>query len=109
MRPELLAAKTSPRDRVVKDPSLRLRARSNGHYTLKNRILLENYFLPGALEAQISGFVEPYSHARYHASLENLTPADAHHGSAADILRDQASVRRQTLEHRRLQHRKIAA
>jgi hypothetical protein len=27
------------------------------HQTLKNRILLENYFLPGDLEAQIEVFV----------------------------------------------------
>ncbi len=44
------------------------------HQTLKNRILLENYFLPGDLEAQIEAFVERYNHARYHKSLDNLTP-----------------------------------
>ena len=32
------------------------------HQTLKNRILLENYFLPGDLEAQIAAFVEHYNH-----------------------------------------------
>jgi putative transposase len=79
------------------------------HQTLKNRILLENYFLPGDLEAQIGAFIEHYNHARYHESLENVTPADAYFGRAADILRRRASVKRQTLEHRRLQHRKIAA
>jgi hypothetical protein len=31
------------------------------HQTLKNRILLENYFLPGDLEAQIEAFVEHYN------------------------------------------------
>ena len=30
------------------------------HQTLKNRILLENYFLPGDLEAQIEAFVDHY-------------------------------------------------
>ena len=79
------------------------------HQTLKNRILLENYFLPGDLEAQIGAFIEHYNHARYHESLENVTPADVYFGRAADILRRRASVKRQTLEHRRLQHRKIAA
>ena len=38
------------------------------HQTLKNRILLENYFLPGDLEAQIEAFVEHYNHQRYHES-----------------------------------------
>jgi putative transposase len=32
------------------------------HQTLKSRILLENYFLPGDLEAQIEAFVEHYNH-----------------------------------------------
>jgi hypothetical protein len=31
------------------------------HQTLKNRILLENYFLPGDLEAQIAAFVDDYN------------------------------------------------
>ena len=43
------------------------------HQTLKNRILLENYYLPGDLEAQIARFVEHYNHRRYHESL--LLPA----------------------------------
>ena len=47
------------------------------HQTLKNRILLQNYFLPGDLEAQIGAFVEHYNHRRYHESLDNVTPADA--------------------------------
>ena len=32
------------------------------HQTLKNRILLENYYLPGDLEAQIARFVEHYNY-----------------------------------------------
>ncbi len=46
------------------------------HQTLKNRILLENYFLPGDLESQIEAFAEHYNHRRYHESLDNVTPAD---------------------------------
>jgi transposase InsO family protein len=41
------------------------------HQTLKNRILLNNYYLSGDLERQISAFVEHYNNARYHASLDN--------------------------------------
>jgi len=32
------------------------------HQTLKKRILLENYYLPGDLEAQIDAFVGHYNH-----------------------------------------------
>ncbi len=35
------------------------------HQTLKNRILLENYFLPGDLNSSIERFVEHYNHHRY--------------------------------------------
>jgi len=35
------------------------------HQTLKNRILLENYFLPGDLKAQIEAFIDHYNHRRY--------------------------------------------
>jgi putative transposase len=55
------------------------------HQTLKNRILLKNYFLPGDLETQIEAFVEHYNHRRYHESLKNLTPADAYFGRAEAI------------------------
>jgi len=79
------------------------------HQTLKNRILLENYFLPGDLEAQIDAFIDHYNHHRYHESLDNVTPADVYYGRATDILAERARIKRQTIEHRRLQHRKIAA
>jgi transposase InsO family protein len=46
------------------------------HRTLKNRILLENHYLPGELEAQVAAFVEHYNHRRAHESPDNLTPAD---------------------------------
>lgn len=79
------------------------------HQTLKNRILLENYFLPGDLEAKIRAFVEHYNHQRYHESLNNVTPADAYFGRAAQILKERARIKRQTIEHRRLQNQKRAA
>ena len=86
------------------------RARSNaGTRPAKNRILLENYFLPGDLEAQIEAFVEHYNHQRYHESLNNVTPADAYFGRALAIIKQRERIKRQTIEYRRLQHRKLAA
>jgi len=79
------------------------------HQTMKNRILLENYFLPGDLEAQIEAFVDYYNHQRYHESLSNVTPADAYFGRASAIIKQRERIKRQTIEHRRLQHRKLAA
>ncbi len=79
------------------------------HQTLKNRILLENYYLPGDLEAQIGRFIEYYNHQRYHESLENLTPADVYFGRGRAILQERHCIKQKTIEHRRLLHRKLAA
>jgi len=79
------------------------------HQTLKNRILLENYYLPGDLEAQIEAFIEHYNHHRYHESLDNLTPADVYFDRSQTILLERERIKRRTIEHRRLQHRKAAA
>ena len=79
------------------------------HQTLKNRILLENYYLPGDLEARIGKFVEHYNHQRYHESLGNLTPADVYFGRAQTILLQRERIKRATIRNRRLQHQKQAA
>jgi len=79
------------------------------HQTLKNRILLENYYLPGDREAQVEAFVEHYNHQRYHESLKNVTPADAYFGRADAIIKHRERIKRKTIEDRRLQYRKIAA
>jgi transposase InsO family protein len=79
------------------------------HQTLKNRILLENYYLPGDLEAQVSAFVEHYNHRRYHESLGNLTPADVYFGRGEAILMERERIKRQTILNRRLRHHAQAA
>ena len=75
------------------------------HQTLKNRILLENYFLPGDLEAQIAAFVNDYNYRRYHESIDNLTPADVYFGRGLSILAERERIKRQTIANRRLLHR----
>ena len=79
------------------------------HQTLKNRILLENYYLPGELEAQIGAFVADYNYLRYHESLGNLTPADVYFGRGQTILIERERIKRQTIATRRLLHRRQAA
>ena len=79
------------------------------HQTLKNRILLENYYLPGDLEANIEKFVDHYNHRRYHESLSNLTPANVYFGRGPTILLERERIKRNTIQKRRLQHQKKAA
>jgi len=79
------------------------------HQTLKNRILLENYYLPGDLEAHVGRFVQHYNHRRYHESLKNLTPADVYFGRGQTILLQRERIKRDTIRKRRLQHQMKAA
>jgi putative transposase len=51
--------------------------------SMKNQILLENYYLPVQLKAHLAEFVG-YTW-RYHESLHNLTPADVYCGRAQSI------------------------
>ena len=76
---------------------------------MKNRVLLENYFLPGDLERQIGAFVERYNNHRYHESLNNLTPADVFPGRGAKILKMREEIKKKTIQKRRLQHQSTAA
>ena len=74
------------------------------YQTLKNRILLEHYYLPGDLKMYIDAFVDNYNYWRYHESLRNLAPADVYFGRAESILGRRETIKRRTIENRRLQH-----
>ena len=79
------------------------------HQTLKNRVLLDNYFLPGDLEVQIDAFVDHYNHRRFHESLGNITPADVYFGRGQAILLQRERIKLNTINQRRLLHRQAAA
>jgi len=53
-------------------------------------------------------FVEHYNHQRYPESLNNVTPADTYFGRAASTITQRERIKKQTIEYRRLQHRKPA-
>ena len=79
------------------------------HQTMKNRALLENYYLPGDLEHQIGAFVDYCNNERYHESLNNVTPADVYFGRDKAIIRQRDKIKKLTIQNRRLQHQKQAA
>ena len=56
------------------------------HQSLKSCILLENYYLPGDLEARIEALIDHYNHRRYHESLSDPAPADVYFGRGQVIL-----------------------
>ena len=79
------------------------------HQTLKNRILLEYYFLPGYLDQQIETFVDHYNHQHYHESLDDPTPADVYFGRGESIPRNRQRIKRNTLAEHRLHYQQHAA
>src|SRR5262249_41829528 len=68
------------------------------HRSMKNRILLDNYYLPGQLEQSIAEFVSYYNNCRYHKSLDNRTPADVYFGRGQAILERREKIKRKTIE-----------
>jgi transposase InsO family protein len=80
------------------------------HRSMKNQVLLENYYLPGDLKARIDEFVNYYNTQRYHESLNNLTPEDVYTGRGQTVLNRRRRIKLKTLaERRRLYYRQKAA
>jgi putative transposase len=80
------------------------------HRSMKNQVLLENYYLPGELKARIGAFVDNYNTDRYHESLKNLTPEDVCTGCGQTVLNRRRRIKQKTLaEGRRLYYQQKAA
>jgi transposase InsO family protein len=71
------------------------------HRTIKNVLLLNNYYQPAELEAAIAHFVEYYNNERYHESLNNLRPMDVYEGRGREILTEREKIKRETMRKRR--------
>jgi len=74
------------------------------HRSMKNQVLLENYYSPSELESRIGEFVAYYNHERYHESLKNLTPADVYYGRGQAVLERREKIKLKTLAMRRQMH-----
>jgi len=74
------------------------------HRSMKNILLLENYYSPPELEHQVGLFVEHNNDNRYHEALNNVTPADVYYGRDGQVLQKRAHVKRKTLLMRRRQN-----
>ena len=60
-------------------------------------------------QGQIGDFAAYDNHLRYHESITNLTPANINFARVQTILLKKAKIKRQTIENRRLNYRRIAA
>lgn len=71
------------------------------HRSMKNLILLDNYYSPEELEDQISRWVNYYNNHRYHEAIDNVTPADKYYGKDKNIIRRRRMIKQLTMKNRR--------
>jgi putative transposase len=71
------------------------------HRSMKNLILLDNYYAPAELTERIREWVDYYNHQRYHGAIDNVTPADKYYGQHRVVLKKREKVRRETMMMRR--------
>jgi transposase InsO family protein len=74
------------------------------HRSMKNVILLQNYYSPSGLKKTLAEFVEYYNNERYLESLNNLTPADIYFGKFEEVLTRREETKRKTMQQRRSQN-----
>ena len=79
------------------------------HRSMKNLVMLENYYTPWELERALARFVEFYNHRRYHEALGNVTPADMYAGRHQEILSRRERIKRETLARRKKENLRRAA
>jgi transposase InsO family protein len=79
------------------------------HRSMKNILLLDNYYSPDELRLQIENFVEYYNNERYHESLENCTPADVYTGRNVRIVKERQRIKERTMKLRKRNYKKAIA
>jgi len=79
------------------------------HRTMKDQILLENYYFPDELKQKIEDFINNYNTRRYHESLNNLTPEDVWLGRGNSILEQRLKIKQKTMKLRKQLHQQNRA
>lgn len=74
------------------------------HRSMKNILLLDNYYHPSELEYYIGIFVDYYNNHRYHEALNNVTPADVYYGRDREVLTKREQIKKKTMLLRRKQN-----
>ena len=74
------------------------------HRSMKNIILLDNYYLPMHLEFEIEKWVNYYNNERYHEAIGNITPSDKYFGREESIFRKRKRIKEKTMKKRRVDY-----
>ncbi len=78
------------------------------HRSMKNLILLENYYTPEQLSHQVGRWVDYYNNHRYHEAINNVTPSDRFFGRDRQILKRREKIKADTMRQRRKLNREMA-
>jgi transposase InsO family protein len=78
------------------------------HRSMKNLILLDNYYTPEQLSEQLGRWVEYYNNHRYHEAIDNVTPKDRYFARDRGILEQRKITKEKTMKLRRKINRKMA-
>ena len=78
------------------------------HRSMKNLVLLDNYYSPEKLIEQICRWVEYYNNYRYHESIDNVTPKDRFYGRDREVLEQRKITKMKTMKLRRKINRNFA-
>jgi len=71
------------------------------HRSMKNIILLDNYYTPEELDRQLAIWVNYYNNFRYHEGIDNVTPVDKYFGRDIELLRKRKIIKKRTFKQRR--------
>jgi transposase InsO family protein len=71
------------------------------HRTIKGKISLVPYDMPGELKEAITAFIEYYNYRRYHEGLGDVTPYDVYTGRHLKVIQRRKEVKNRTLLTRR--------
>ena len=78
------------------------------HRSMKNLILLDNYYSPEKLIEQIGRWVEYYNNYRYHEAIDNVTPEDRFYGRDREVIEQRKITKMKTMTLRRKINRNFA-
>jgi transposase InsO family protein len=67
------------------------------HLSLKNQILLENYYFPSELKQRIEEFIQYYNTMRYHENINNPIPEGVFLGRGNRILEKRNKIKMKTM------------
>jgi transposase InsO family protein len=67
------------------------------HRSLKNQILLENYYFPSELKQRIEEFIQYYNTMRYHENINNPIPEGVFLGRGNRILEKRNKIKMKTM------------